>query len=67
MVEIHEGVRRPDAFLELFTGNHLTGLLEQDLQNLEGLNLQFDPCAALSQLTRTCIDIKVAEADYPLR
>jgi hypothetical protein len=34
--------------LEFFPEEHLTSVLEQNLENLEGLNLQFDANTALA-------------------
>jgi hypothetical protein len=66
MVKIHEGVGRPDLFLEFFAANYLTGVLKQNLENLEGLNLEFDADAMFSQFTGRQTDIEVVETDGPL-
>ena len=67
LVEIHEGIGRPDSFLEFFAGNHFTGMLEENLEDLKGLNLEFEAYPVLAQLTGTTVGIEVAETEDPLR
>ena len=65
MVEIHEGVDRPDLFLEFFAANYLTVALKQNLEDLEGLNLELDSDAMFSQIAGTQADIELVETDGP--
>lgn len=63
MVEIYKCVRRPDSLLKFFASHYFAGVLQQNLEDLEGLNLQFDPDAMFMQFTRTKVSFKVAEAN----
>jgi hypothetical protein len=50
VIEFNERVRRPDVRPQLFTGNNLAAILEQQMQDFEWLLLQLDPDASLTQL-----------------
>ena len=64
MVEIDEGVGRPELLLQLLPGDHIAGTLQQHGQNLEGLLLEFDPQPVPAQLAGVQVGLKGAEADH---
>lgn len=53
--------------MEFFTGNYIASMLEQNLENLEGLNLKPDAHAVFAQLSGTRVETEVAEADLALQ
>ena len=53
---------RPDSLLEFFARHYFAGMLKQDPQDMEGLNLKLDPDAVLAQFTGAQINLKVVEA-----
>jgi hypothetical protein len=63
VVEVDDGVFAPEAGLEFFTGDDLSGLLEQGREDLEGLALEFDPEACLPKLSGLEIDLVESEAE----
>ena len=63
VLEVHECPRGPQAFPNAVAGDDMPGLLEEQLEDLEGLILQAD--AAGSRLQLTCIGVQFegSEAD----
>ncbi len=62
MVEIHEGVRRPEPLAQLVARQDLAGTLQQHGEHLEGLLLQLEFRAVLAQLAGTQVHFANAEA-----
>jgi hypothetical protein len=62
-IEVHEGVCGPELALQLFSGNDLTGVFQQQRQDLKRLVLKLDLQAVLAQLARAQVRLKRAEAD----
>ena len=58
MVEIHEGVRRPKSFLEFLASYHVSGMLKQHRQDLQGLFLKANPQAVLAQFAGAKIQLE---------
>ena len=63
MVEIHEGVGRPQFAAELLAGNHFPGPFQQRRQYLEGLFLQLDFLSLTTQFAGAKIDLKDTETN----
>jgi hypothetical protein len=63
LIEVDEGVGGPDSPLQLFAGHNVTGALKQCAQELERLNLQFDPEAVAMQFARPEPDFEITEAN----
>jgi hypothetical protein len=49
VVEIHEGVRRPEFFLKFLASHNLAGVLKQHRQELNGLFLKANSQVVLAQ------------------
>src|SRR2546429_8130065 len=67
-------IRRPPRstlfpYTTLFrsTGDHVTGMFEQNLEHLEGLTLQLYPNAALPQFAGTRVNVELSETNVHLR
>jgi hypothetical protein len=58
VVEIDEGIARPQSASELFPADGLARMIEQYLQNLTGLLLQPDLSALLPKFTGMKINLK---------
>ena len=61
VIEIDEGVSRPDLPLQLFAGHDLASVLHQDLEDLQRLASQAQLHTAFSQLSRTSVELVVIE------
>lgn len=61
MVEVDEGAGGPDALLNLFAGDELTGTLEKQLQNLNRLTSQTDGAPAFAELAGSRVELKRPE------
>jgi hypothetical protein len=66
VIEIHESIRGPELFLQLFARYHLAGALQQNRQDLEGLFLQPDAQAMFVQFASAKIHLENSEADSPV-
>jgi hypothetical protein len=53
VVEVNEGIRRPDLGAEFFPIYYFPRVTEQDAENAKGLFLQFDPQSLLMKFPRT--------------
>jgi hypothetical protein len=58
MVEIHEGVRRPEFCLKFLASYHVSGTLKQHRQDLQGLFLKANPQAVLAQFASAKIQLE---------
>src|SRR5439155_18180213 len=63
VVEIDEGLGRPQPVAKLFPGHRLTRPLEQHRQNLKRLLLESELHAVLPQLAGSKIDLEHAETE----
>jgi len=63
VIEVHESVRRPQLFLQLFASYHLASSLQQHRQDLEGLFLQPDAQAMFAQFSSAKIHLKNSETE----
>src|SRR5579863_1380299 len=61
VIEIDEGVRRPDLPLKILAGYDLAGVLDQDGKHLQRLASQAQLHTAFSQLSRTSVELVVIE------
>ena len=67
VVEVSEGVGRPQFLSQLLSRHHLTGTLQQTNENLERLILKLDLAAVLAELTRPQISFKGPKLCNPPR
>jgi hypothetical protein len=67
VVEIHEGIVRPESLAELFSGDQLAWLFQKDLQDSEGLFGQPDPRSVVKQFSSGLVYLERAESDPPTR
>jgi hypothetical protein len=63
VVKIHESVGRPNPLSQVFPRNHVAGVFQQDLQNLERLFLQPDLGPVAPQFSRILIQFELSEPD----
>jgi hypothetical protein len=63
MIEVNEGVRRPEFIAQLFSSNQLSRPFQERRQYLKGLFLQFYLLSPLAQFPGVEIDLEGAEAD----
>ena len=63
VVEVDEGVRRPDFALQFLAAYDLARSPDQNLQDLQRLILQFELGPVATQFSRGDIKFKFAEAD----
>jgi len=63
MIEVDEGVRRPESAAKFFSCNYLTRTLDQHAQDLERLLLQLHLLSPPAQLPGLQIYLEHAEAD----
>ena len=61
MVEVDEGVSRPEPFAHRIASDHLTRALEEHREQLKRLFLQLEPDAVAPELPRLEIDFEGAE------
>ena len=64
VLEINEGILRPELLSDLFAGHQLARTLQQHGQDLEGLTVQLDLQSVLAQFSCTEIDFEDTEM-YP--
>jgi hypothetical protein len=62
VVEVDEGVGRPEFLLQLFARDHLAGALQQQRQDLKWLLLQAQLDSVLAQFARVEIELKHSKA-----
>ena len=65
MIEVDEGVRRPEFVAQFVSGDNFSRVLQQRSQNLQGLLLQLHPQSATAQFTYLEIDFKDPKPDDP--
>src|SRR5580693_1043034 len=65
MVEINKSVRGPDFLLQFFAGDDLPRTLQEHLENLEWLLLEFDLDALFAQFAGPEVQLKCREANCP--
>jgi hypothetical protein len=58
VLKIHERIGGPEALLELFAGDNLTGVLDEQAKNLKGLRSNLNPGSKLEEFTRVRADFK---------
>jgi hypothetical protein len=61
-IEINERVFRPDAFLQVNPGYHLSGIFQQSDQEAKRLLLQFDALARPKEFAGDAMHLKRAES-----
>jgi len=61
-VKINESMGWPEPLPELVSRYHLTGMVQEKAENLEGLFLKLDPNAALAKFSRPDVQFENAEA-----
>src|SRR6266566_5954096 len=62
LLEVNESVCRPDLLLQFVAGNDLARMLQQHLQNLQGLFLKFDLDPALAKFAGTEVRLEYSES-----
>ena len=67
MLEIHEGIGRPQLGLQLFARQQFAGLFEKHGEDLKGTAGETNFVAVLAQLARAQVDVVGAEADFSLK
>lgn len=67
VIELDHGIVRPQLQPDFLAQDHLTGMVEQHHQDLEGLLADPDFDSVLTQFTGTGIGFERAEADPPRR
>src|SRR5882762_5083119 len=65
MIEVDEGVRRPEFAAQFLSGNQFSRSFKQRSQNLQGLFLQLHLLPALAQFPSVKVDLECAETDNP--
>jgi hypothetical protein len=63
MIEVNEGVRRPEFIAQFLSSNELSRPFQERRQYLKGLFLQFYLLSPLAQFPGVEIDLEGAEAD----
>jgi hypothetical protein len=61
VIEIDEGIDRPQSLLYFFASDHLARLLQQERQNLKRLFLQLYLRTVAAQLARPQVNLKSPE------
>jgi hypothetical protein len=61
MIEVDEGVRRPNSPLQLVALDYLSGLLQENLKDLKRLFLKPDLGSVSAQFSRVLIQFKLPE------
>ena len=61
VIEVHEGVGRPQSILELFARYHVAGTLQKYPKDLEWFLLKLHLQAVLAQLTGTKVNVEDPE------
>jgi hypothetical protein len=64
MVEIDEGIGRPNLSPQFLARDHIAGAIQQRRQDLQRLTLQAQPYAALAQFARANIQFEIVETQY---
>jgi hypothetical protein len=63
VIEIDEGIRRPELLLQVLTRDQLSRSFKQRCQNMQRLFLQLYPLSPLAQFSGVKIDLESAETD----
>ena len=63
LFEVNKRIRGPDPLLQFIACDYLTAMLQQHLQEEEGLILKFDLNALFSQLPGTLVNLKEPETN----
>jgi hypothetical protein len=63
MLEVDERILRPEPLAKLVARHHFAGLLDQHREHLQGLLLEAEAVAGLSQLARASIELVDVELD----
>jgi hypothetical protein len=67
VLEVHEGVRRPELQPQLVAGDQLAGMRQQGGQQLQGLALHVDLLAGPPQLAGAEIQLEIAKPHGAVR
>ena len=67
MIKIHEGILRPQALAQLFTGHYFARALQQRHQYLKRLQLQLEARSAAAQLRRLQVGFELIEFVFQYR
>ena len=62
IIEVNKSVRRPEFATEFLSRNHVTRMLQQKLEHLEGLVLKPQADAVFAHFTRMQVHLEGAEA-----
>jgi hypothetical protein len=60
--EIHKSICRPQLFLKFFSGDQLTGTIQEHQQNGKRLTIEPDTNPLFSEFTRAWFELVVAES-----
>jgi hypothetical protein len=61
MIEVDDRVLSPESQLQLFSGDDLARMFEQDRKNFKGLALDLDPLASLPELSALQVGLEESE------
>ena len=64
VVEVDDGVTTPEAELEVFAGDDLSGALEERGENLKGLRLQLDAETGLPEFAALEVHLEEPEGEF---
>jgi hypothetical protein len=64
IVKVDERVVRPQLVPQFITADHFSGTLQEQGEDLKGLDLQSDLLSVLEELTRPQIDHEILEARH---
>jgi hypothetical protein len=62
LLEVNESVCRPNPISQFFPRDELAGMLQEHLQNVQGLFLKVDLCAPAAQFPCTEICLEYSKA-----
>jgi hypothetical protein len=63
VIEIHEGIGRPQLLPQFLARHCLTGTLQQEAEDLEGLLLNLDPEPVFAQVAGAQVGLERSEAN----
>jgi hypothetical protein len=65
VIELDDGVVRPERLADLVAQHHLTGMVQQHEQDAEGLLVKADPDTVLAQLGGSSVQFERVETNRP--
>jgi hypothetical protein len=64
VIEVNEGIRRPDLLAQFFAGDYFARMLQKNAEDLQRLVLQPDPGSVAAQFSTLVVQFECTKANY---